>query len=421
MKNFKLIRTAFSMLMISILVFTMCSINAIAATPLLQNTLFKPGTTQETAAIVSDNGSQLNGDKNRFCDNNATITYRMPLNSAAQKANLLLSLQADYTINISTDNVNWTLFSARTSTGPNNIVLVIPLMSYISAGKQYIYFRLGDQHPVDGNGGLLSRAVVYYADYTPVDTTPFTAKTEFRFQANTNYEAKFIYADNGSSPKDGQYMRFTDNATTITYRLPYDSSKTAYLKALVGSNYMIWVSSDATNWTLIDKQAPNVISSKMLVYDLKDYKGKAIDYVYLRMGDQTTADGWGGNIYEVSLSYDSTKLYNIFDLTGVVYPATVLPSKAASSAKASTVKNTSTAISTVNSSISDISSAVSSSSTSDVSSNSVSSEITSSTAIPAVTTDPASNTIYYVLIIIGAIILLGGAVAQYIFMKKRKI
>lgn len=455
MKNFKFMRSAFSMLMISILVFTMCSINVSAATTLQNVAFIADGSKGEMDAIVTDHSSGLDQANNRrFCDGNNTIVYKMPLIPDATKANLLLTLSGNYTIQISTDNATWIQAAAQTPVGGKKVI-AIDLMPYIHS--PYIYFRMGDQTTNDGGGGILYQAAVYYADYTTVDYSPYTTKDEFYFQANTDFERRFISADNGSSPKDGQYMRFTDANSTITYKLPYDRSKTAYLKALIGANYMIWISSDATNWKLIAKDPSNggtVVGvpsqTKMLVYDLKDYKGKAIDYIYLKMGDQTTNDGWGGNIYEISMAYDTQKLYNMFDLTGVVYPAPVVSTpvvsskasstavasskasststKASSTAKASSVKSTTAANSTTSvasGSSSDITSSEVSSSeiSSDVSSEVASSQITSSATDSATTTTTpsGSNTIFYVLIIIAGVILLGGAVVQYIFMEKRKI
>jgi hypothetical protein len=433
----------------------------------------------------TDAHTLIGTDDCRQADAKNYMVYRVPLasKSSVTQAHLILTVSQDYAIwvtgggsSLTNAQINTTLAGTSTydktypATQPNDNKTDVPfdLMSYINSGNQYVYFIIGDHTPSTSKGGIFYQGLVTYN--TPVLKTYGLVGADQKgqpasFVVTGDSEQEYLYQDAGSTLWTTADYRFMDNGNYIVYRMPYDSSKDAFLKLTVGANYYVDISVTGQYWYRAAKNADNydtmdpsdptyadVHSTKTIVVSLSRYKNRAADFIYFKIGDQTTSNGNGGQIYNGALIYAATApnaLYDPFNLASITNPIAPLapggdkrlpakvivassPNKASSAAAVATTSAASQTgdetytdtndetTSTVDSTASATSSAVSSSAI--VSSN--------SGAAPAIVipgtqgkilseVDPVSTSI-----IIGAIalVLVGGAVAQFIlFERKRRL
>jgi predicted alpha-1,6-mannanase (GH76 family) len=120
---------------------------------------FDTGTVDENPWLFDADGSQSNGVQNRFADGNAHFTYRFPFPSDTTSAHVTLTIDAEYLVQVSTDNQNWTtvLQEAQPVTdGSNKGDQTIDLTPYLGAasnGAKPVYLKVSDAFPNDGWGG----------------------------------------------------------------------------------------------------------------------------------------------------------------------------------------------------------------------------------------------------------------------------
>ncbi len=306
-----------------------------ASTGGLKNLYFLPCDSGAEAYVVSNGGSTNNvdGQDIMFADGNSKIVWRIPINTAATVANLVLTVSQNYTLEISDKaDSGWTDYRCDESlagvsecSNGNKAEIVYDVSKYIPNGE--VYFRLGDQTTANGWGGVIWSILLTYTEYEVEVIEPYTKKGNFDFVPGGTKEKQFISASGGSM---GSGYRFMDHTATVTYKLPVYSNKTGYLNLLLAANFVVKISVDDIVFKQIDaaeggenKAEFGTENKAMHSYKFNTLIKKnfpnagSYDYLYVKIGDQTTDSGWGGQIFYLSVHYGSTGLYNPFNTSGV--------------------------------------------------------------------------------------------------------
>jgi predicted alpha-1,6-mannanase (GH76 family) len=120
---------------------------------------FDTGTVDENPWLFDPDGSQSNGVQNRFADGNAHFTYRFPFPADTTSAQVTLTIDNEFLVQVSTDNQTWTtvLQQAQPLTdGSNKAARTVDLTPYLGAasnGAKPVYLKVSDSFPNDGWGG----------------------------------------------------------------------------------------------------------------------------------------------------------------------------------------------------------------------------------------------------------------------------
>jgi predicted alpha-1,6-mannanase (GH76 family) len=131
---------------------------------------FDTGTVDENPWLFDAGGSQSNGVQNRFADGNAHFTYRFPLPADTTSAHVTLTIDAEFLVQASADNVHWTtvLQEAQPVTdGSNKADRTIDLTPYLGVeadGSKPVYLKVSDAFPNDGWGGRVYHVTATLAE-----------------------------------------------------------------------------------------------------------------------------------------------------------------------------------------------------------------------------------------------------------------
>jgi predicted alpha-1,6-mannanase (GH76 family) len=131
---------------------------------------FDTGTVDENPWLFDPDGSQSNGVQNRFADGNAHFTYRFPFPADTTSAQVTLTIDAEFLVQVSADNVHWTtvLQEDRPITdGSNKADRTIDLTPYLGTatdGAKPIYLKVSDSFPNDGWGGRVYHVTANFVE-----------------------------------------------------------------------------------------------------------------------------------------------------------------------------------------------------------------------------------------------------------------
>jgi predicted alpha-1,6-mannanase (GH76 family) len=120
---------------------------------------FDTGTVAETPWLFDPDGSQSNGVQNRFADGTAHFTYRFPLPADTSSAQVILTIDNEFLVQVSTDNAHWTTVLQETqpitdgSNKANRSVDLTPFLGTAINGAKPVYLKVSDSFPNDGWGG----------------------------------------------------------------------------------------------------------------------------------------------------------------------------------------------------------------------------------------------------------------------------
>lgn len=120
---------------------------------------FDTGTVDEAPWLFDPDGSQSNGVQNRFADGNAHFTYRFPFPADTTSAQVTLTIDAEFLVQVSSDNAHWTTVlqeTQRVTDGSNKANRIVDLTPYLGAannGAKPVYLEVSDAFPDDGWGG----------------------------------------------------------------------------------------------------------------------------------------------------------------------------------------------------------------------------------------------------------------------------
>ncbi|NII11129.1 glycoside hydrolase family 76 protein [Oleiagrimonas sp. C23AA] len=120
---------------------------------------FDTGTAAERPWLWDADGSQSNGVQNRFADGGSHFTYRFPFPADTTAAQVTLTIDAEYLVQVSSDGQHWTTLreeSQRVTDGSNKTDMTLDLTPYLQAdgsGAKPVYVKVSDAFPDDGWGG----------------------------------------------------------------------------------------------------------------------------------------------------------------------------------------------------------------------------------------------------------------------------
>jgi len=131
---------------------------------------FDTGTVDETPWLFDPDGSQSNGVQNRFADGSAHFTYLFPFPADTTSAQVTLTIDAEFLVQVSNDNAHWTTVlqeDQRVTDGSNKADRTIDLTPYLGAvtgGARPIYLKVSDAFPDDGWGGRVYHVTAHIVE-----------------------------------------------------------------------------------------------------------------------------------------------------------------------------------------------------------------------------------------------------------------
>jgi predicted alpha-1,6-mannanase (GH76 family) len=131
---------------------------------------FETGTTDENPWLWDVDHSQSNGVQNRFADGTAHFTYRFPFPSDTTSAQVTLTIDAEYVVQVSADGQNWTTVlqeDRRITDGSNKADRSIDLTPYLGTtgnGARPVYVKVSDAFPDDGWGGRVYHVTANFVE-----------------------------------------------------------------------------------------------------------------------------------------------------------------------------------------------------------------------------------------------------------------
>ncbi|BCJ37274.1 hypothetical protein Athai_47770 [Actinocatenispora thailandica] len=123
---------------------------------------FDTGTAAELTWMFDADGSQSNGVRNRFADNDHYFVYKFPLPSDTSRASATLAIDNEFLVQVSPDGTQWTTVlkeDRQIHDGSNKADRTIDLTPYLGPDKA-VYVRVSDAFPQDGWGGRISHVAV---------------------------------------------------------------------------------------------------------------------------------------------------------------------------------------------------------------------------------------------------------------------
>jgi hypothetical protein len=120
---------------------------------------FDTGTVNETPWLFDADGSQSNGVQNRFADGTTHFTYLFPFPTDTTSAQVTLTIDDQFLVQVSVDNENWTTVleeDQHVHDGSNKAARTIDLTPFLGAainGAKPIYLKVSDSFPDEGWGG----------------------------------------------------------------------------------------------------------------------------------------------------------------------------------------------------------------------------------------------------------------------------
>ncbi len=128
------------------------------------------------------------------------------------------------------------------------------------------------------------------------------------FDAGSPQEIPWLW-DAGGSGFSGGGSRYADGESYFVYRFPFPAGTTsAEAVVTIDNQYVVDVGPDGESWTNVlteDEQIRDGSNRADHTIDLTPHLG-ADKAVYLRVSDAFPEDGWGGGVYHLSASYETS-------------------------------------------------------------------------------------------------------------------
>ncbi len=279
----------------------------------------------EQSETVPESRIDDDGRIHRFADGERWFTYKILFDERFVKAYVMLNMNGDnMLVEVSNDNKEWrTLASSDYDLNGADFkdldIHYFTLESYLRGvtaenGKLPLYIRFAAQDKERGNGANLYGITVYCAGENKTGTYPLgegravttvmtagAGEKAYKVDALSGSDNAKNYTDNGT--------RYFDCLNHSTYLFRYDTDAEAIrLNIEMQAGYRLSVSTDGVRWYDLDiaevRYALGIDSgsNNMAVYqyDLKPYLD-GCGKVYIRMGDMTPMQGWGGSFTRMIL------------------------------------------------------------------------------------------------------------------------
>ncbi|MCC3372388.1 S-layer homology domain-containing protein [Cohnella sp. REN36] len=283
----------------------------------------------------------------RFTDHSAELVYKFNINQYP-KASLTLEIANNYVISVSGDDAVWTeLFRADLDANGDPVVggankgirRIGNLAQYANANGE-VYVKMTNADPTRGNGPVMYSFTLHYeeriAPFTvrtndTLDIQPGETKTlelavtnrdtvahqvamsvlpnvkdTLSFIPESAAEGDYLVENRGSAMSGGG--RYADGANYFVYKVPVPQDMgNPELKLTLSNRFEVSLSSDGTNWTVVDYEADSSVeggtNKRERSYPISNYQ-KESGWVYVKIGDHF-GRGWGGMLHRLSLSGDS--------------------------------------------------------------------------------------------------------------------
>jgi len=186
--------------------------------------------------------------------------------------------------NVSVSSMSVNDIAAQLSTLPSNFEVVTPE----ELVELYIQYRV--------NGGL------QYKDFTEISIEP---------TADAAGEALHLYDYGFSSLDVGNHSRYADLNNFFVYKLSVDPSVTSVSVDLtMYNNFLVHAGQDPFSWTEVARSPADIHDGSNLgvrTVDLTPYLNENHE-IYIRFGDASPADGWGGALVKLEMNTSSASL-----------------------------------------------------------------------------------------------------------------
>lgn len=131
--------------------------------------------------------------------------------------------------------------------------------------------------------------------------TPAVHSISFAADGSQN-ETEYMYQDDGSSVMKGH--RFADKSAGWVYYFGFSNPvSSASLNLDIAGQYLISVSADAKNWTVL-ATSEGTPGRNGLYEKLDSVLGNSIKAFYIKFSDRVSSDGFGPSLYVFTLSYE---------------------------------------------------------------------------------------------------------------------
>ncbi|MBQ7337341.1 MAG: hypothetical protein IJW40_12050, partial [Clostridia bacterium] len=300
----------------------------------------------EDIGLIHRNTAPSNGSF-RYADGTTEIVYKIDL-SLFRDATISMNIKQNYLVQYSTDDQAWKTLADYSKTeeydgtlkgGGNDTILSL---SAAEIGESdIVYIRISDCNPGDGWGGTitwLSIRYLRYEDEEPiraedfaeqsgeedeadeVDTSTFEKlnvdyatvcagfqKETFNINQGSKEDEALIYKSTAAA---NAACKYTDLANELIYKIDLEEYPEAVVVVTVFQNYVLEVSKDGKNWTMIQNyEAVNGSriesgSNKATVGMSAEKYAKGSDYLYIRLSNSDTSSGWGGAISKLEIYYE---------------------------------------------------------------------------------------------------------------------
>lgn len=290
--------------------------------------------------------------KDRYCDNNGMLIYYFDV-SEMITAELTFHLYQNYLFEISPDGEVWWLLADASQGGkiPTNTTGGIPKLvtvnpfAYDCDETGTCFFRLRDAHPADGWGGTIDYfKMVYTKNVDPEaeivrpevpDAPRYTAdgtlwEKEEEQDPDADYlisvdrgigtyertiltnqkqfDKEFLLENKGNARENDRYC---DGDAYMVYCFDVSDMLTSEFTLHVFQNYLISVSSDGKQWTVVaDYSKSGTVptikdgnNKTTVTIDPSKYGCDKTGKFYFRIEDAGKSDGWGGTITKIAMTF----------------------------------------------------------------------------------------------------------------------
>lgn len=179
------------------------------------------------------------------------------------------------------------------------------------SGGAALYLKFSDRSPWDKSGANLRRLRIE-ADFDGAATN-YTLLDDF--SPGSAPEKKYLFESSGLSQMKGE-VRYADLSGFFIYRiiLP-DRAKSIRVTSEIAGDYRIDTSLDGRKYTLLsasenpdDTASFQTVSGAVALWDVPS----SDSYVYLKVADETPADGYGGVLFKIEF-YEDDRLSLSFE------------------------------------------------------------------------------------------------------------
>ncbi len=264
------------------------------------------------SALYPNRGISSTGRKATFIDGTSSFVMKYPMDPSDTQAWYVLQVDNQYSIELSNDGTTWTtpftpdpsLLTPSPDTKNLNwfhkgITNMAPYYFDLSPllPANNIYVKFADAETSGGWGSRAWNALITKRGYPA-----FFGGGNEPDSSGLWGDQQFLFTKDTTSDREN-YGRFADASRRLSYKfdLP-DGEDDCTLHTRLNGNFYLWVSTNymfSTKDIAVSNTTGIVSTNFHLAIPLSNVLAKTDDnLIYVGVGDNTTADGWGGNVME---------------------------------------------------------------------------------------------------------------------------